>query len=393
MNESTTFVEQKACTRRARLKLKMKLWRLSPLGGFLPSRTVSGACIVLGILTSGLGVARGDWQLAWSDEFAGNTLNKTNWTFDIGNGNNGWGNNELEYYTSRTQNVYVANGLLHIVAQKESYQEFNYTSAKLKTRGLFSQKYGRFEFYARLPRGQGYWPAIWMMPQDSVYGHWSASGEIDVMENKGSDPTKILGTIHFGGTPPNHAQSHGPSFHFPTGDSAANFHLYALEWTTNAISWYVDNQLYETQTNWWSSSNPTNTHIRNPYPAPFDQPFYIIMNLAVGGNFGGNPDGTTAFPSEMQVEYVRVYGGTPPPPLPTPPPVLKLRIPFNDLPGSTTTPSDTNGAAMILQMMNGPYVATDYHDTANPWYTISNVTSPYLVMPNQPQQFYRLRFQ
>jgi beta-glucanase (GH16 family) len=243
--------------------------------------------------------AHADWQLVWSDEFNGTLIDQNNWTFDIGNGSRGWGNNELEYYTSRPQNIYVTNGLLHIVAQKESYSGYNYTSARLETKGLFSRKYGRFEFYAKLPQGQGFWPAFWMMPQDSVYGGWAASGEIDVMENKGSNPTKVMGTIHFGGRHPHQAQSYGPSYTFPSGDSVTNFHLYALEWTAGSIRWYVDNRLYQTQTSWWSSGGS--------YPAPFDQPFYLIINLAVGGNFGGNPDGTTAFPGEMQIEYVRAY--------------------------------------------------------------------------------------
>ncbi|MDR3460231.1 MAG: family 16 glycosylhydrolase [Verrucomicrobiae bacterium] len=273
----------------------------------LPLRKASFSLLAAAILFGCLVNARGSWQMTWSDEFDGNTLNSNNWTFDIGNGSGGWGNNELEYYTSRPQNVYVTNGLLHIVANKESYGGQSYTSAKLKTTGLFSKKYGRFEFKAKLPQGQGYWPALWMMPQDEVYGGWAASGEIDVMENKGNNPTNVLGTIHYGGMYPNNTHSSGPSFNFPAGDSVTNFHVYALEWTNNAIRWYVDNQLYETQTSWWSSSNPTNTSIRNPYPAPFDQAFYLIMNLAVGGNFGGNPDGTTVFPQEMQVDYVRVF--------------------------------------------------------------------------------------
>ena len=326
------------------------------MSAFLPSRMVFGACVVLGILMCDLEVAHGDWQLAWSDEFNGSSINTNNWTFDIGNGSGGWGNNELEYYTSRPQNVYVTNGLLHIAAQAESYLGYNYTSAKLKTFGLFSQKYGRFEFYARLPQGQGYWPALWMMPRGAVYGGWAASGEIDVLENKGSTPAKVLGTIHFGGMYPNQSQSSGPSHTFPSGDSVTNFHLYALEWSTNAISWYVDNQLYETQTSWWSSSGP--------YPAPFDQPFYIIMNLAVGGNFGGHPDGTTVFPGEMQVDYVRVciWVGVPPPP-----PVLKLRVAFDDPPGTNITSSDTNGdgANFTMQMMDGSGNLGDYHGVLN----------------------------
>ena len=138
----------------------------------------------------------------------------------------------------------------------------------------------------------------------TVYGGWAASGEIDVMENKGDHPGNVLGTIHYGGPSPRNTQSHGPSYNFPPGDSVANFHLYAVEWTKSAIRWFVDGHLYETQTAWWSSSAADS---RNPYPAPFDQPFYIIMNLAVGGDFGGNPTDSTAFPGEIQVDYVRVY--------------------------------------------------------------------------------------
>jgi beta-glucanase (GH16 family) len=328
-------------------------------------RVFAAGIIVLAAL---LGVARpaqAGWQLAWSDEFNGSSIDSSHWTFDIGTGPPfpGWGNNELEYYTSRPQNAYVTNGLLHIVALQESYNGSGYTSAKMKTSGLFSKKFGRFEFRARLPAGQGYWPALWLMPQNSAYGGWAASGEIDLMENRGSNPTNVLGTIHYGGTYPNNTHSSGPSYNFPAGDSVTNFHTYALEWATNAIRWYVDDHLYETQTSWWSSSNPTNTSIRNPYPAPFDQPFYIIMNLAVGGNFGGNPNGSTVFPGEMQIDYVRVYDWVS---VPAPPPVLKLRFPFDDPPGGTTTGGDTNGgsADISLQMMNGTGAAADFHGAA-----------------------------
>ena len=219
------------------------------------SAATTFALLAIGIWLVSLNHAGG--QLVWSDEFDGTSLDTTHWTFDLGTGPPypGWGNNELEYYTSRPENVYVTNGVLHIVALQESYNGSSYTSAKLKTRGLFYQKYGRFEFRASLPHGQGYWPALWLLPEDSVYGGWAASGEIDLMENKGSNPTNVLGTLHFGGTYPNQAQSYGPSFVFPAGDSVTNFHIYALEWSSNAIRWYVDNQLYETQTSWWSSSN------------------------------------------------------------------------------------------------------------------------------------------
>jgi len=327
-------------------------------------RIPSHFCLVAALSLGGLLIAQADPQLVWSDEFDDNSINANNWTYDIGNGSGGWGNNELEYYTTRPENVYVTNGLLHIVARQESYGGKNYTSAKLKTTGRFSKKYGRFEFRARLPQGQGYWPALWMMPQDSVYGGWASSGEIDVMENKGRVPTNVLGTIHYGGGWPNNVHSSGPSYNFPAGDSVTNFHVYAVEWTTNAIRWYVDDHLFETQTSWWSSSNPTNTSIRNPYPAPFDQSFYLIMNLAIGGNFDGNPDGTTVFPQEMLVDYVRVYDLVA---VPLPPPVLKLKVAFDDPPGTTTTQSDTNNGAVnvTLQMVNGAGVNSDYHGAAN----------------------------
>jgi beta-glucanase (GH16 family) len=253
----------------------------------------------------------GNWNIVWSDEFGGTSINTRNWTFETGNGSGGWGNNELEYYTSLPQNAYVSNGLLHIVALHQSTNGFNYTSARMKTEGLFSAQYGRFEFRAKLPTGAGYWPALWMMPEDSAYGGWAASGEIDVMENTGTVATNVFGTLHFGGAYPNQAQSYGPSYNFLSGDSVTNFHNYVLEWTTNAISWYLDGQLYETQTNWWSSSNPTNTSIQNPYPAPFNKPFYIIMNLAVGGTLGGTPN-NSVFPGDMQVDYVRLYNLTAP---------------------------------------------------------------------------------
>jgi len=277
-------------------------------------RTLPYVVLALAIFFAFIGVAHAGWKLVWNDEFDSNAINTNNWAFDVGNGAGGWGNRELQYYTGRSQNAFASNGFLHIVATKEPYHGFNYTSAKLKSFRLFYKKYGRFEFRARLPYGQGYWPAFWMMPENSVHGGWPASGEIDVMENSRSNASTVLGTIHFGGMYPNNTHSFGPSFNFQDGDSVTNFHVYAIEWTTNAIKWYVDSHLYETQTSWWSSSNPADVSVRNPYPAPFDEPFYIIMNLAVGGKFGGNPDATTRFPGEMLVDYVRVYDWTEGPP-------------------------------------------------------------------------------
>jgi beta-glucanase (GH16 family) len=253
---------------------------------------LAGAAIALGTFT-----ARGDWQLVWSDEFNGVSIDTNHWTFEIGN-HRGWGNHELEYYTDRPENVCVSNGVLHITARRESTNETFYTSARLKSQGLFAKEYGRFEFRAKFPGGRGYWPALWLMPEHSAYGRWPACGEIDIVENRGNNPAVVGGTIHYAGADGRHLQSSG-RYRFPLNDGATNFHTYLLEWTTNSINWYVDNHLYETQTNWSTAGAA--------YPAPFNQPFYIIMNLAVGGDFGGNPDSDTVFPGEMQVDYVRVY--------------------------------------------------------------------------------------
>jgi beta-glucanase (GH16 family) len=240
------------------------------------------------------------WKLVWSDEFNGTSIDTNHWVFETGN-NGGWGNNELEFYTGRPDNAYVSNGLLHIAACQEKTNGFSYTSARMKSEGLFAKKYGRFEFRARFPHGKGYWPALWLMPYASVYGSWPSCGEIDVAENKGDYPAVIQGTIHYAAPGGGHVQS-TDYYTFPTGKKAGDFHIYSLDWTTNSISWSVDNQLYETQTNWSTSDAP--------YPAPFNQPFYIIMNLAIGGNYDGNPDTNTVFPGEIQVDYVRVYDKT-----------------------------------------------------------------------------------
>jgi beta-glucanase (GH16 family) len=245
----------------------------------------------------GTAPAPGHWRLVWSDEFNGDSIDPKHWKLETGN-HNGWGNNELESYTNRPENAFVSNGVLHIVAQPKAEGARFYTSARMKSQGLFFKQYGRFEFRAKMPQGQGYWPALWLMPENSTYGGWPNSGEIDVMENKGNNPAVVQGTIHYAGASGGHRQSTG-RYTFRPNDGATNFHAYLLEWTPHSISWYVDDKLYETQTN-WSARNA-------PYPAPFDQPFYIIMNLAIGGNYGGNPDATTVFPGEMQVDYIRVY--------------------------------------------------------------------------------------
>jgi beta-glucanase (GH16 family) len=304
------------------------------------------------------------WNIVWSDEFNSNSINTNNWMFETGN-NNGWGNDELEYYTGRTNNACVNNGILHIVARQESTNTYSYTSARMKTQNLYSKTYGRFEFRARLPHGQGYWPALWMMPRDSVYGGWAASGEIDVMENRGSTPTTTGGTIHYGGSWPDNVYS-GASYVFPGGGVATNFHNYMLEWSANSIKWYVDGVLYQTQTSWWSSGGP--------YPAPFDQPFYLIMNLAVGGNYGGDPDGTTVFPGEMQVDYVRVYEQTAP-----------LAFSLGPQSNGSFTLSWPTNIVCHLQIQTNSLTGT--------WFDMSGPTNPFVISPNPNNTcvFYRLQ--
>jgi autotransporter-associated beta strand protein len=248
--------------------------------------------------------------MSWQDEFDGTSVESARWAFDIGTGTQygltGWGNNELQYYTNRSQNASVSNGTLKITALKESYGGQSYTSARLKTQGLFSQAGGRFEIRAALPTGQGFWPAIWMMPASDTYGGWAASGEIDIMEARGQQPDRVNGAIHYGGTWPSNTWSESTRV-LPAGQTISSFHTYALEWdtaATPAIRWYVDDVLYATKTLWWSSGAA--------YPAPFDKPFYMLLNLAVGGNYVGSPNGSTPFPSTMQVDYVRVSTAAPP---------------------------------------------------------------------------------
>jgi beta-glucanase (GH16 family) len=279
------------------------------------------------------------WKLIWSDEFDGDAIDPAKWDFDIGNGFynygsntwiSGWGNNELQYYTSEPANAHVAGGELHIRALKESLHGCGYTSAKLRTRKrdgsqLFDRTYGRYEFRAKLPTGQGVWPALWMLPQDEQYGGWAASGEIDVLEARGQKPTEVLGTIHYGTSWPGNTES-SVTYPLPNGGRIDEWHVYAVEWDPGAIRWFVDGTKFAEQTFWWSSSRiadgkgvpPMKEGDLNPWPAPFDQPFHIVMNLAVGGRFLGNPDATTPFPAEMLVDYVRVYErleayGPPPP--------------------------------------------------------------------------------
>lgn len=243
-------------------------------------------------------------QLVWSDEFDGTSLDLSKWEHQIGTGCPslcGWGNNELQYY--RSQNVTVSGGLLRITARQQSFGGSSYTSGRIRTRGDLGNHwtYGRFEVRARLPQGQGLWPAIWMLPTDYVYGGWAASGEIDIMELVGHEPNRVHGTLHYGNPWPGNVFS-GSSTTLPSGTFADSFHVFAIEWEPTEIRWYLDGVQYAAQSSWWSGAGA--------YPAPFDQNFHLLLNVAVGGNWPGNPNGSTQFPQTMEVDYVRVYQGT-----------------------------------------------------------------------------------
>ena len=243
------------------------------------------------------------WTLTWSDEFNqpnGSAPDPTKWTSEIGG--NGWGNHELEYYTDRRENAYIQDGVLVIKALREDRVRddgvaMHYTSARLKTQGKFSQTYGRFEARIKIPHGQGLWPAFWMLGEDIAKVGWPVCGEIDIMENIGKESSMVHGTIH--GPAYSGADGIGASYTLPSKQRFADdFHLFAVEWEPETIRFYVDNELYETRTR---ADLPANAKW------VFDHPFFILLNVAVGGDWPGNPDATTVFPQTMQIDYLRVY--------------------------------------------------------------------------------------
>jgi beta-glucanase (GH16 family) len=243
-----------------------------------------------------------EWRLVWSDEFDGDSLDLTKWSFQYGTGTSeglvGWGNNELQYYTDREANIFVADGKLHIVARQEAYMNRNYTSARIRSIHNGDWKYGRFEIRAKLPEGRGLWPAIWMMPTENVYGGWAASGEIDIVELVGHEPDVVHGTLHYGGRWPNNVHR-GARFQLQEGKFSDDFHTFTLLWREGEMRWFVNGIYYQNQNSWFTAGHD--------FPAPFDQRFHFILNVAVGGNWPGSPNHTTVFPQEMVIDYIRVY--------------------------------------------------------------------------------------
>ncbi len=262
------------------------------------SQTRRSVCWVLCLalcLISTNGQAQQCPSLVWADEFAGSSVDLSKWSFQTGAG--GWGNNELQYY--RPENATVSGGMLEIEARAERYRGSQYTSTRMQTINQGDFDFGRFEARIKMTTGQGIWPAFWMMPTDEVYGGWPQSGEIDIMENIGSEPTRTHGTIHYGALWPDNSSS-GASFTLGGGEVFADgFHEFAVEKEAGEIRWYVDDVLFLTR-------KPADIA---PLFWPFDERFHFILNVAVGGNWPGNPDGTTVFPQTLEVDYVRVYDG------------------------------------------------------------------------------------
>ncbi len=233
--------------------------------------------------------------LVWSDEFSGNTLNTADWTYETGGG--GWGNNELEYYTNDIKNSFITGGYFVIEARKEVKSTYDYTSARVKTQNKKTFTYGRIDIRARLPKGQGLWPALWMLGNNITqpgYG-WPACGEIDIMELVGNDARKVYGTVHWGVAGGSHYYI-GGNYSLSTGDFSGSFHVFSLLWDASKLTFLVDDVTYYTA---------NKTDIGTNYP--FDKPHFFIMNVAVGGNWPGNPNSSTTFPQRMIVDYVRVF--------------------------------------------------------------------------------------
>ena len=235
-------------------------------------------------------------NLLWSDEFSGTTLSTTDWNYEIGNGAGGWGKNELQYYTSSPKNVLLSNGNLNNEARKEAISGFNYSSARLTTQNKKTFQYGRVDIRAKLPRGKGIWPALWMLGSNISTVGWPASGEIDIMEYLGHETNKSHGTLHYGTSPTTHGYK-TLSYTLSSGHFYEQFHVFSMVWKQDQVEILVDNNLFYTL----KKADLGTT------PYPFNAPFFFIFNVAVGGNWPGSPDAATTFPQRMIVDYVRVF--------------------------------------------------------------------------------------
>ena len=261
-------------------------------------RLVTLGLLVVGGVSAAWGVEP-EWKVVWEDAFDGDALDWSKWEIEVNAF--GGGNHELQLYTDRRENVRVENGRLVFEARKDNHgiagtvREFS--SGRIRTKRRGDWLYGRIEVRAKIPAGQGIWPAIWMLPSDDTHGGWAASGEIDIMEIKGQEPDLLWGTLHHGGPWPDNRHT-GTQYRLPQGSFADAFHTYAIEWERGRITWLVDGTPWQTQTEWSSTGNT--------FPAPFDHPFHLVINLAVGGGFVGNPETSTPFPARFEIDHVRV---------------------------------------------------------------------------------------
>jgi beta-glucanase (GH16 family) len=241
------------------------------------------------------------YNILWSDEFNGSTLDDTMWNRE--RRDPGWTNNELQEYTNSDDNIFIRDGklVLKAIKTKKDGKDY-YTSGKVQGHDKTDFTYGKVVVRAKSPEGQGLWPAIWMMPKnESKYGQWPKCGEIDIMEVLGSDVKKAYGTLHYGSP---HAEQQ-KTVVLDNGSFASDFHDYSVEWEPGEIRWYIDGNLYQTVNDWFTGDENGN---EKPYPAPFNQPFFVQLNLAVGGDWPGDPDDTTDFEkAEFEIDYVRVY--------------------------------------------------------------------------------------
>ena len=235
------------------------------------------------------------YSMAWQDEFSGTSLDLTSWGFDVGGG--GWGNNELQYYTNnRPENIYLDNGKLIIQAKKEAFSGREYTSSRIISKGKREFTFGRIDIRAKLPVAKGLWPALWMLGKKIDQTSWPACGEIDIMELVGTNPNKVHGTLHWGNNTATH-QSFGTSYALTSGTYADKFHVFTLVWEADKMEIFMDDISYYK----FDKSRI------GAYPYPFNESFFLIFNVAVGGDWPGSPDATTTFPQQMVVDYVRVF--------------------------------------------------------------------------------------
>ena len=268
---------------------------------FRKIQMLTGLLLVI-LLCSNTGYAQKAFtKLVWADEF--NITGKPDtakWSYDIGRGCPqlcGWGNNELQYYTDRTENARIENGKLIIEVLKEKMNDAAYTSSRLVSKNKGDWEYGRFEIMAKIPAGKGMWPAIWMLPTNWEYGGWPKSGEIDIMENVGYWPDSVIGTVHTGAYNGSLGTQKGNGIKKPLASSTV--HLYEMEWTPDVVSLYVDRQKY---------FEFKNDQLANTDTWPFNKKFHLLLNVAVGGNWGGKYGvDDSIFPQRMEIDYIRVY--------------------------------------------------------------------------------------